>query len=65
MSTFLRSEVSLVDGPPKRVELDSNPVPDALGTAGAFEGSLGVGAEEEDLDGAFLTSGTGGGGLSH
>lgn len=56
MSTFLRSVESLVVGPPKRFELESNPVPDALGTVGAFVVSFGVGADEDDFEGAFLTS---------
>jgi hypothetical protein len=60
MFTPLRSVGSDDEGPPKRSEVDSNPLPVPLGAGGGVgRAALGVGADEDDLDGGALTiSGT-------
>ena len=61
MSIFTpwRSEASLSDGPPKRLLPDRRPLPVPLGAAGGGVSfaALGVGAEDDDFDGAVFTSG--------
>lgn len=58
MFTPFLSDGSDSDGPPNRSELESRPLPDAFGGSGVGR-IFGVGAEEDDLDGALI-SGIGG-----
>ena len=51
----LRSDGSEVDCPPKRSELDSSPLPVPWGGGGVGFAAFGVGAEDDDFDGALIS----------
>lgn len=62
MFTPCRSVGSEFEGPPKRSEVDSNPLPVAFGGSGVGRAAFGVGAvDDDDFDGALI-SGIGFGG---
>ena len=48
---------SPADGPPKRSELDSRPLPVPFGGGGVGRAAFGVGAEDDDLDCTLISSG--------
>ena len=54
MSGPLRPDDSEVDGPPKRSEVESSPLPVPLG-GGVGLAAFGVGAEDDDFDGALIS----------
>lgn len=64
MLTPLGPAGSEVDGPPKRSELDSKPLPVPFGGGGVGRAAFGVGADDDDFDGALI-SGICGFGASH